>query len=363
MNKNYSSQEYIDYLRNDSQAYAKAMQREANVWGRYFTDEDLSIRRKEDQLASKELGIGKNSIGLHQVLKSLELPFNNCLSLACGSGRAERKFIENCYCNNIHGIDISKPAINEAINLSNGMPITYEVQDLNKAILKNNDFDLVITQTCLHHIIELEHLILEIVKCLRPGGYLWVNDYIGETQFQFSDEKLSLVNKILENLSENYRYDSVHLRKLPSKLARRPIGQLASPFEAIRSAEIMPILFKYFDVVKCSESNAIFHLLCPVGTRVEFSKTAEGRILVKNLLELDDLLVKLKILKPCSGMYLLQLKNNVHLNINRNVNDDNVSNQEMINSSYNFKGNIKTNNFKKSCLKKIFNYMKNILRK
>jgi|GEM_PF-850260 2-polyprenyl-3-methyl-5-hydroxy-6-metoxy-1,4-benzoquinol methylase len=298
--------EYVDHLRNNPSLYSKAIEKESEHWGNEFSNEAKKSQRIADQKASQQLGIDSD-LSLKTVLEMLPLPLKRGLSLACGSGHAERDFINKNICKNIHGIDVSEAAIEEAKRLSEGMPITYEVGDLNKITLEHDKYDLVIAQSCLHHIIELEHLAEQIAGCLKTDGYLWIHDYIGESQFQYSDEKIFLANRIIECLPDKYRYDSIHKRSIPP-VTRRPIGKLASPFEAIRSADIMPVFLKYFDIIVSFESNAVFHLLCPKGTREEFNKTEEGRELVKDFLELDRLILKYKIIQPSIGKYLLKKK-------------------------------------------------------
>jgi SAM-dependent methyltransferase len=300
-------QSYINRLRTDPESYSQALARECEVWGKLFSAPDFLRRREQDQAASRELGIADAGLNIDNAFASLPVPLDTGLSLACGSGQAEREFISKKFCKYFHGIDISSAAITQARNLAQGLPVTYQVADLNRIQLQREAYDFVLTQTCLHHIVELEHLASQIAACLRPGGYLWIHDYIGESQFQYSDEKLSLVNAILETLPDHLRYNELHQRSLGT-VTRPPVGHLASPFEAIRSAEIMPIFLQYFDILKASETNAVFNLLCPVGTRAAFLKTTEGRALVKTFMVLDALLIEHQVMPPCSGRYLLQLK-------------------------------------------------------
>jgi len=304
---NKTEMEYVDKLRNNPSLYSKAIKKESTHWGNEFSNTAQDSQRINEQKASQQLGIGLDALSIKTAFERLPLPLKHGLSLACGSGRAERDFINKNICETFHGIDVSEAAIEEAKKLSKGMPITYEVGDLNKIILEHDKYNLVIAQSCLHHVIELEHLAEQIAGCLKADGYLWIHDYIGENQFQYSDEKIFLVNRIIEYLPEKYRYDSIHKRSLP-RVTRRPVGKLASPFEAIRSLDTMPVFLKYFEIIAYSESNAVFNLLCPLGTRAEFNKTEEGRALVKTFWELDRLIVKYKIMQPTEGRYLLKKK-------------------------------------------------------
>ena len=97
-------------------------------------------------------------------------------------------------CASFHGVDLSEDAIKEARRIAQqeALNISYSVDDLNSIKLEPNSYDLVITQNCLHHVLQLEHLADEIHRTLKPGGLLWVQDFVGETQLQFSDKRLDI---------------------------------------------------------------------------------------------------------------------------------------------------------------------------
>src|SRR5205085_9891820 len=110
-----------------------------------------------------------------RVFRERNLTFRSGLSLACGSGRTEREFLRLGICQRFHGIDISPEVIVEARENGRGLELTYEAADLNRVVLVPAAYDLVITQNCLHDVIELEHLAEQIWRSLKPGGYLWVH--------------------------------------------------------------------------------------------------------------------------------------------------------------------------------------------
>ena len=55
-------------------------------------------------------------------------------------------------------------------------------------------------QTCLHHILFLENVAEQIWHSLKGNSYLWISDFIGETQFQYDPKRVSIPNKILRVL-------------------------------------------------------------------------------------------------------------------------------------------------------------------
>lgn len=300
----------VNDLLADKQLYEEMSKREGEVWGKIFTDEERTLAIQADQHSAFSLKLARNRISVVRALKDSAFTPSRGLSLACGSGRAERGLMQNGICSSFHAIDISSQAIEEARKLAAqlNLNITYEQADLNELSLEPASFDFVLTQNCLHHVLRLEDLAEQIHRSLRPNGMLWIHDYIGETQFQYSDERLDIVNRILTILPIELRYNAVNKRSV-DKVNRRAPGTLISPFEAIRSAEIMPVFLEKFEIVQKYETDSILHLVCPVGTRGNYAADEAGKLAFELLFFLDELLIRKEILTPCTGMYLLRKKN------------------------------------------------------
>lgn len=303
------SDQIIRELMDDKELYKVMAKKEGEVWGKVFTDDERRVAIESDQVAAKKLGINRHKFGLVQALQKHDLHPKDGLSLACGSGRAERALIQSGVCNSFHAIDISDSALDEARQIANSqqLNITYEKSDLNMLKLDPASYDLVVTQNCLHHVLRLEDLAKQIHLSLRPNGLLWIHDYIGETQFQYDDNRLEIVNEILSILPEKYHYNLVNKRTI-DKIKRRKPGTLISPFEAIRSAEIMPVFLEYFDVIEKHESASILGLVCPVGTRRNYANNEENKLVFELLFMLDRLLIDNNICSPHEGIYILKAK-------------------------------------------------------
>jgi SAM-dependent methyltransferase len=206
-------------------------------------------------------------------------------------------------------IDIAPSALKEARKQADGAgyAIDYQTADLNRVELPPNEFDLVVTQNCLHHVLELEYLAEQIWQSLTPAGLLWIDDFIGETQFQWTDKRLTFVNGVLSSLPEEYRFDRIN-RRLLSQFQRKAPGTLVSPFEAIRSGDIIPVFLRFFDVIEKHERNCMLHLVCPPGTRSAYAKDEAGKQMFEMLRTFDRLLIETETLPPLGGQYLLRRK-------------------------------------------------------
>lgn len=301
-----SPEEIVETLRSNPEAYRAATKKEGDVWGGVFADPDSKAVWEQDRLAALQLRPGRG-LGLARVFRERGLTFRSGLSLACGAGRAEREFLRLGICERFHGIDISEDAIAEARENGHGLALTYATADLNRVVLEPGAYDLVITQNCLHHVMELEHIAEQIWRSLTPNGFLWIHDYIGESQFQFSDLRLEIANRILAILPERYRRDRLRGRVL-NKIGRPNPGALASPFEAIRSAEVLPIFSRWFDIDYRHEEGAFMGRICPRGMRANYTETEDGPALFELLMLTESLLLEHKVLSPHAGQYLMRPK-------------------------------------------------------
>jgi SAM-dependent methyltransferase len=299
--------EHIEGLRSDRTAYLEAAVLEGLAWGRMFSDDRMKALREEDQAAGRQLRAYRFVKALPAIVQSRKLRFERGLSLACGTGRLERQLISLGVCDGFQGLDVSEGAIAAARTAAEAeqLEITYGVGDLNHVELEKEGFDLVVTQNCLHHVVELEHLAEQIWRCLKPGGMLWIHDFVGESQFQWSDARLDVANRIWASLPERYRRNRRDGRA-QAKLERPTVGNLASPFEAIRSAEILAVFQQRFEIEFRAESDAVLFLVFPFATRANYLETEDGPLVFELLMMIDRLLTEYKILPPLSGQYLLK---------------------------------------------------------
>lgn len=305
-----SAEEIISRLMTDPAAYKAAAQKEGDVWGKYFSDPEFLEARAADQRAAAELGLNTSKPGLLQLLRKFSLKPKRGLSLGCGSGRAERMYLSQGVCETFTGVDVAEDALGQARSEAKeaGLDIEYLCQDLNKIALDADPgYDLVLCQTILHHVLNLEHVLDEISRVLRPDGVFFVHDYIGETQFQFTDERLAWYNDALKALPEPMR-TSLLTKKRYDEVKRPDPGKLASPFEAIRSGEIADLLKERFEVVFQHESVTILDRVMPVGTRQAYLQDENTRAIFKLLLLLDRALLEGGVLRPIAGVYLLRKK-------------------------------------------------------
>jgi SAM-dependent methyltransferase len=299
--------EIVRRAMTDRTVYDAMVAAEKKLWGKTLPDRERSQAAAEDSKAGATLGICRYNSSLFRVAKEKRLMFNHGLTLGCGAGRCERELISRGVCRSFHGIDLSESAIETASEIAKeqGLPLTYEVADLNFVQLPEKEFDLVVAQTCLHHVLFLEQVADQIWRSLKSDGYLWIHDFIGETQSQYDPKRLAIMNQILAILPEKFRRNRISNR-LITEIKRPEPGTLASPFESIRSSETIPVFQRWFTIEWKREFSALLHLVAPPGTRAAYIENEDTKTLFEILLLLDHLCIEEKIVQPTGGQYLMR---------------------------------------------------------
>jgi ubiquinone/menaquinone biosynthesis C-methylase UbiE len=136
------------------------------------------------------------------------LPVENCLSLCCGFGHVERILAGFGTFRHCTGLDLSAGAIQEAQRLAREAGYThidYQTADLNTLELPAEKYDLIYANGALHHIQNLEHLVGQLYRSLKPGGIFVCNEYIGPNYQQISVRQQEIINAVIHLIPPQYR--------------------------------------------------------------------------------------------------------------------------------------------------------------
>lgn len=181
------------------------------------------------------------------------LPVERMVSIGCGDGNLELQLARYTAFREFDAFDIAEGAIRAARSRAKDSGVTnvnFEVRDVNQLTLPQHHYDVAWFNMSLHHIEALEHTCSQVSQALKPGGFLFVNEYVGPSRFDFTARQkrvLALVNELIP---------AKYLRLPPPAVGIRsdaPIPDPAEvsrvdPSEAVRSAEIMEVLPQYFDI-------------------------------------------------------------------------------------------------------------------
>ncbi|MDP9361695.1 MAG: class I SAM-dependent methyltransferase [Acidobacteriota bacterium] len=196
--------------------------------------------------------------------------FSRALSIGCGTGPLERDLIRRGICQHVDAFDGSPGSIDIARNLAAeegaGDRIHYYVDDFNEPKLPRNGYDIVFFHQSLHHVAKLEKLMAAILRTLRGGGLLYIDEYIGPSRFDWNDALIAPHRALFAQMPAELRlYD-------PLPLPIHPVD----PSEAIRSSEIMPQLARGFRLLARRDyGGTILSVLFPM---IDWSRAPESLV-------------------------------------------------------------------------------------
>jgi len=205
------------------------------------------------------------------------------------------------------GIDVSEDRIaeGERTRAAIGMPGRFRVTDVNTSRLTPGAYDLIFSSHSFHHFLELEHIMGEVRSALAPGGLFVLEEFVGPTQFQWTDQQIDLVRSLMALLPEEYRM--LRWNAVKPYEGRPTVADVvaASPFESIRSAEIVPLFRKHFEIVELRLLGGTLQHLLYNGIVHNFgSERAAAADYVRAIYETEDALIDRGLL-PSDFMLLV----------------------------------------------------------
>jgi SAM-dependent methyltransferase len=163
------------------------------------------------------------------------------LSIAHGLIRAGRTDFQ------LLGIDLTEHTVRDAraraAAQSLGAHCSFIQGDLN-SWQTTQEFDVVLANHCLHHVVNLEGLFAQVKRALTPtNGVFLVADMIGRNGHQLWPESLVEVRKFWRELPPNKRLDRA-TGKIEPEFVNYDCAQIG--FEGIRAQDILPLLLERF---------------------------------------------------------------------------------------------------------------------
>jgi hypothetical protein len=210
--------------------YKRALKREIGNWQNFEQENFIfeEFHKIDFIFNSKNFSFNKNKDWV-DFFAGLG-PFKNALILGGNNTNLEKYLLGIKNVENIENLDI--------IFRNDSSSQTTRFSDLNFIELPENKYDLIIAKSILHHIINLEHLILQVNKALTQKGIVVVFEYVGETKQQWDINKIDIINNefTCEDILPGYKFE-----KLKSNYYND------FPFESIRSSEVTKILHSVFN--------------------------------------------------------------------------------------------------------------------
>jgi SAM-dependent methyltransferase len=193
--------------------------------------------------------------------------FPRALSLGCGDGPLERDLRRKSLCRFVLGIDLSLGALSQAAAHARAAGLTgiaYARQDLDALALPRAAFDAVFSHQALHHVRELERCLAEIAQSLKPGGMLYLDEYVGPSRHEWRRSLLADAETVYQRLPRAVR----RRRRLALPVDWR------DPSEAVRSSEILPALDACFETELRRDYGGTF--LAVIYPHLDLARSAPG---------------------------------------------------------------------------------------
>ena len=171
-------------------------------------------------------------------------PFARGLSVGCGSGLLERDVLAKGICEAMEGIDFSEESLEQARfaaeegHLSGRL--AYRAEDINALKLPRGRYDIVFFHGSLHHVRQIERVLTEVRHSLKPGGLVYLDEYMGPSRSEWTDEEWGFARSAFDSLPED-------LKNRPNLMIPLPMDD---PSESIRSSAIRPAAARLFELVE-----------------------------------------------------------------------------------------------------------------
>jgi SAM-dependent methyltransferase len=208
--------------------------------------------------------INRQATGLYWLFPTAALkagwavrPLGRGVSIGCGTGNLERNVLDLAVCRKIDAFDVSPESIRTARRLARGAghrwSVRYRVADCNRLVLPRERYDIAFFHHSLHHIGDPDRLLSEVAASLRPGGLLFVDEYVGPSRDEWKESHLRFAREEWERLPAEFRLQPVAAPLPPD-----------DPSEMIRSSRILPAIRERFDIVFENPywGNLLFPLFC-----------------------------------------------------------------------------------------------------
>ena len=241
---------------NDPSGYAAKVDREAGHWAKHA--QALSQGEQYAWLDHPKVAEHYRRRGLidgvpweRWVVTRLGRPAGRSLELGCGTGSRSMFLFDQGCSQSIDGVDIIGGSIDaaEQSRWTRNAPGQFRGVDVNAMALPRDTYDLIFASHSFHHFIALEHIMDEVLGALTSQGLFVLEEFVGPTQFQWTDLQIELVRGLTMCLPERLRRlrwgatKSHEGRPTPAEVVA------VSPFESIRSGEIARLFEERFETV------------------------------------------------------------------------------------------------------------------
>lgn len=215
--------------------------------------------------------------------------FDKLLSIGCGDGAHELIIGRNKYANYIKAFDMSQVGITNAQSAADkeSLQIDFEINTFDEFASSpdREQYDVVLFAGSLHHVLNIQEMLVKVQRILAPSGVVIINEYVGPCYCIYPDTQVRIINNHLNRMAPIFKLDMNSKWKNPSIELAIEID----PSEAVRSSLIPSFMEFYFDpVLKREFGGALLH---PIFDHLNSAKlndgSAESNTIVNLLIEAE----------------------------------------------------------------------------
>jgi 2-polyprenyl-3-methyl-5-hydroxy-6-metoxy-1,4-benzoquinol methylase len=213
-----------------------------------------AVHRRQTQMGTG--GLPYRTWSQYCVGEFLSLPAERMLNVGCGGGVMDRELASMGAFVHMDSIDPAPATIDRAraeAEREGFTNISYTVATLDTFDTGRERYDAVWFSGSLHHIRKLEETFEQLRVALKPGGFIFANEYVGASRFDLPERQKEVIRAAWTLLpQEKYRYFHGPLNPGTYQPVQIPDPEevtRADPSEAVRSSEIIPLMREYFDIV------------------------------------------------------------------------------------------------------------------
>jgi SAM-dependent methyltransferase len=177
-------------------------------------------------------------------------------AVVCGDMEAERVVFEgmtSVQFADVDGYDLSDKSL-ERVRPSK-FAFHPKISDCNDLILETEQYDLIVAAYGIHHLFNIGGLFFQMNKALRPGGVLFINEWVGPERLQIPASNAFFSRVLLTSLFSRRERTTHENRVKGNFLQYGP--DFFEPSEACNSAEIEVQLERYFTILSKLEYGAL----------------------------------------------------------------------------------------------------------
>jgi SAM-dependent methyltransferase len=168
-------------------------------------------------------------------------------AIVCGDMEAERGIFEQVTSvafREVDGFDLSDQSLERVRACA--FRFNPKAMDCNDLVLEPETYDLIVAAHGIHHVFNVGGLFFQMNKALRPGGVLFIHEWIGPERLQIPRSNALLSRLLLQALFSR-RERTTHENRIKGRFLQYG-PDFFEPSEACNSTEIRRQLLKYFEI-------------------------------------------------------------------------------------------------------------------